>query len=70
MSLYIFYPTSEAGLSSTFVARELLTERDAALTAQALLAEHPRCAYVAVWQDDSRLPSRHRRRTSAALEAA
>ena len=60
MPMYVLYPTDEDGLSRVFAARELVSDRAANAAADVLLTEHPRCAYIAVWQDNRRLTPRRR----------
>jgi hypothetical protein len=59
-AIYTFYLCSGDGCSSTFEAFELGGDEFAPQRALRLLAEHPSCAYVAVWSEDRQVLSRYR----------
>ena len=60
MALYTFHLCDEAGYSNCFEARELAYDSAAYPVAGTLLAEHPSADYVAVWEGDRPVLSRHR----------
>jgi hypothetical protein len=61
MAMYVLYPIDERGLAPVFTARELAPDGAANALADSLLTEHPQCAYIAIWQDNRRMPGRSRR---------
>jgi hypothetical protein len=60
MAIYTFYLCSGDGASTSFEAFDLGGDEYAPERALQMLAEHPSCAYVAVWQGDRPLLERHR----------
>jgi hypothetical protein len=52
MPLYTFYPCRLDNSSTTFEAFELADDHQAQRRAVELLAAHPTCAFVTVWQAD------------------
>jgi hypothetical protein len=52
MPIYTFYPCRTDGSSPTFEAFDLFGDDEALARAGLLLAEHPTCAFVTVWQGD------------------
>lgn len=60
MAIYTFYLCSGDGAANSFEAYELGSDTYAPDRALKLLAEHPSCAYVAVWEGDRPLLERHR----------
>jgi len=52
MTLYTFYPCHPDGGSSTFAVFDLDADHQAPALARELLAEHPHCTHVAVWDGD------------------
>ena len=52
MPIYTFYPCRPDGSSTTFEAYELEDDSEALQRAVELLAQHPSCAFVTVWQGD------------------
>jgi hypothetical protein len=60
MAVYTFYLCRGDGASTSFEAFELGGDEQAPGRALKLLAEHPSCAYVAVWEGDRPLLERHR----------
>ena len=59
-ALYTFYLCRRDGASTSFETFELGGDQDAAARALKMLADHPSCAYVTVWQDDRPLMEKHR----------
>lgn len=51
MPLYTFYPCKEDGSSTAIEAYFLEADDNTALFALKVMAEHPSCAFVSVWQD-------------------
>ena len=60
MALYTFHLCGEDGFSSSFEMRELPYDSAAYPMAGALLEQHASAAYVAVWEDERPVLSRHR----------
>lgn len=52
MPIYTFFPCRPDGSSSTFEAFELDGDAEAQRRAAQLLAQHPSCAVMTVWQGD------------------
>lgn len=52
MPIYTFYPCRPDGSAPTFEAFDLESDVEAQRRAIELLAQHPSCAYVTVWQGD------------------
>lgn len=52
MAIYTFYLCSLGGGSSSFEAFDLGSDEDAPPRALKMLADHPSCTYVAVWEGD------------------
>jgi hypothetical protein len=60
MTLYTFYPCHTDGGSSTFAVFDLDADDQVPAIAQAILADHLHCAYVAVWEGDRPVMTSHR----------
>jgi hypothetical protein len=60
MPLYTFYACTEDGVSTCFETRELPYDSAAFPAAGEVLNEHASAAYVAVWDDQRPVLSRHR----------
>ena len=60
MGIYTFYLCAGDGTAASFEAFDLGSDEHAPERALKLLAEHPSCSYVAVWQGDRPLMEQHR----------
>lgn len=60
MAIYTFHLCSLGGGSNSFEAFDLGSDDDAPQRALKMLAEHPSCAYVAVWSGERAVLERHR----------
>ena len=65
MAVYTFYLCRPDGSAASFEAFELASDAEARRRAPQILAEHPSCAYVAVWDGDRCVATRHRKATAA-----
>ena len=60
MAIYTFYLCNADGSSYSLEAFDLGGDAETAPRASQMLAEHGRCAYVAVWQGDRPVRACHR----------
>ncbi|HEX2814856.1 MAG TPA: hypothetical protein VHN39_00565 [Phenylobacterium sp.] len=60
MAMYTFYLCNLGGGSSSFESFNLGSDADAPARALKMLAEHPSCAYVAVWSGERPVLEHHR----------
>jgi hypothetical protein len=60
MAIYTFYLCSLGGGASSFEAFDLGSDVEAPARALQMLADHPSCTYVAVWNDARPVLERHR----------
>ena len=60
MTMYTFYLCNLGGGSNSFESFELGSDADAPELALKMLAAHPSCTYVAVWNDERAVLERHR----------
>ena len=66
MSVFTFYLCKPDGSASSFEVFELQSDVEAPDRANAMLAEHLSCAFVAVWQGDRKILTQRRGRASGA----
>jgi hypothetical protein len=62
MAIYTFYLCNLGGGAASFEAFDLGSDEDAPARALKMLAEHPNCTYVAVWDGERPVLERHRER--------
>lgn len=60
MAMYIFYLCTPSGGASSFESFDLSSDDEAPVLALKMLAEHPTCTYVAVWDDERPVLERRR----------
>ena len=60
MPMYTFYLCNLGGGSNSFESFDLGSDADAPERALKMLADHPSCTYVAVWNDERAVFERHR----------
>ena len=60
MSIYTFYFCNLGAGADSFEAFDLGSDDDAPARALQMLADHPTCAYVAVWSGERAVLERHR----------
>ncbi|THD61146.1 hypothetical protein [Phenylobacterium sp.] len=60
MAIYTFYLCNLGGGASSFEAFDLGSDAEAPARALQMLADHPTCTYVAVWDDARPVLERHR----------
>jgi hypothetical protein len=60
MAMYTFYLCTLGGGSSSFESFDLGSDAEAPGRALKMLAEHPSCTYVAVWNGDRPVLEHHR----------
>ena len=60
MPMYIFHLCSRDGGSPAFESFELANDAETFAKAGVLLAEHPSCDHIEVWEGDRPVVARHR----------
>jgi hypothetical protein len=61
MAIYTFYLCNLGGGAGSFEAVDLGSDDDAPQRALQMLADHPSCTYVAVWNDERPVLERYRK---------
>jgi|GraSoiStandDraft_4_1057263.scaffolds.fasta_scaffold29199_1 hypothetical protein len=70
MALYTFYMCNSDGGSNALEVFDLASDINAEIFAQRMLREHPSCAYVAIFEKDRAVATRHRDPAEAAARTS